>query len=224
MRDALPLFPPPPIPAPHTPTRSPSSCLRLFPLALQFPTLRAPSPCVAASPPSPLPSNAGKFTEEGVVTVQAVVLPGLPAGTPRRQARHGAGSDRADAYGSGDEPAGRPVVVFTVCNPRHRSPIADVESLFVPFKGTFEDSGAHTVAGALLPPPAVAAADAPPPPPISERLCVLLQWRFVRFALGRSQPCSSGVWMACKALACQTVLAPPPPPPLLRTHVCLRIH
>jgi hypothetical protein len=42
-------------------------------------------------------------------------------------------------------------LVVVVSNPRFGRPIADTESLFVPFKGQFEDAG-HAVAGVCRPP------------------------------------------------------------------------
>ncbi len=63
-------------------------------------------------------SNAGKFTPKGIVTVDAVLV-------------------------SHD---GTQYVVITVSNSRAGAPLADPESCFIPFKGTFQGSG--TSAGA----------------------------------------------------------------------------
>ena len=72
-------------------------------------------------------SNAGKFTTTGIVTVSAVVieaadesLPPLPDG----------------------QPVTKPYLCLTVTNPCQGKGIADPESLFVPFRGTFEGNAA----------------------------------------------------------------------------------
>ena len=69
-------------------------------------------------------SNAGKFAGNGVVTVDVVVV---------------AGSVPGDDY-----------LVMTVSNSRSGPALEEPESLFVPFRGTFEGVAAPTAAGVCV--------------------------------------------------------------------------
>jgi hypothetical protein len=94
-----------------------------------------------------LRSNAGKFTTDGTVTVEMVlVTTAVMESSPGPRAVRASGPGARSLGGDSAQ-----FVVLLVTNPRFGPPLANPEALFVPFKGSADAAGSNPgVAGAVF--------------------------------------------------------------------------